>query len=97
MVGRPLPFFNFEVLGQSSNFILKYSEKRGRLNMLSEETSTVTAEDVSGPWHSIAERIRQIRAGRVLTMLSNIGVVNFINPNDQDSVDEDSDDNTVIF
>ncbi|KAH9309000.1 hypothetical protein KI387_036911, partial [Taxus chinensis] len=95
--GRPLSFFNFEVLGQPRKFILKYIQNGECIGVLDDTSKVASEDEVSGTWHSIAERIRQIRAGRVLAMLGNIGVANFIAPNDLDSDDEDIDDNPVIF
>ncbi|GLJ37091.1 hypothetical protein SUGI_0751730 [Cryptomeria japonica] len=105
VVGRPLSFFNLEVLGEPRKFILKHSEKfipkyaeNGECLGMLEDASRVPSDDeVSGTWNSIAERIRQIRAGRVLAMLGNIGVVNYVAPHDFDSDEEDLDDNSAMF
>lgn len=90
VVGRPLSSISFEVQGQPKQYILKYLEHEGHPDM-SFEDRVASLEDEAGPpsdWYSIAERIRQIRAGRMLAMYENIAVVDFIAHDNQDS-DED--------
>eukprot|EP01018_Ginkgo_biloba_P018027 Gb_39376 [translate_table: standard] len=104
VVGRPLsPAFDFE-LDPREQYILKYSNKLERCDSLSEDSSRGSSEEdeASGPsgWHAFAERIRQIRAGRVLlwnrsilnTLLGNIAVANLMLPDDQESDEENDDD-----
>jgi len=100
VVGRPISSISFEVQGQPRQYVLKYSEHLGHPDMPFEDTSRVASQGdqtgTSSDLYPIVERIRQIRAGRVLAaeMLENIAVVNFIPPDDQDS---DEDDNINSF
>ncbi|KAH9290244.1 hypothetical protein KI387_034361 [Taxus chinensis] len=100
VVGRPLSFLNFEVLAQARQFILKYSESRECSHMLSENTSRLIEDEVTGMssvTHSVAARIRQARARRVIALLGNTGIVNFFLPNNQDSDEEDGHFDPAIF
>ncbi|KAH9328550.1 hypothetical protein KI387_000658, partial [Taxus chinensis] len=103
LVGRPLPpAFDFEALDQEEQYIVKYSKRLEHCDSLSEDSSKGSSEeDESGGlsgWHAFAERIRQIRAGRIHlwnqsilnALLGNIAAENSMPPDDQDS-DEDND------
>jgi len=94
VVGRPLSSISFEVQGQPRQYILKHLRHQGHPEMPFEDTSRATSHEdetgTSSDWYSIAESIRQIRARRVLAMLGNIAVVDFIPHDNQDSEDDDN-------
>jgi len=99
VVGRPLSSIGFNIQGQPRRYILKYFGDEGQPEMPFEDTSRAASpEDETGTnsdWYSIAERIRQIRARRVLEILGNIAGANFIPHDNQE--DSDEDDNINLF
>lgn len=101
VVGRPLPAaYDFEALDQEEQYILKYSDRLEHCGSLSEDSSRRSSEEHeaggSSGWHSFAERIRRIRAGRVLwnqsilkALLGNIVAAILMLPDDEDSDGDD--------
>lgn len=100
VVGRPLSSISFNVQGQPRRYILKYLGHEGHPEIPFEDTSRAASpEDETGTtsdWYSIAERIRQIRARRVLEILGNIAVANFIPRDNQEDSDEDGNINLFL-
>lgn len=106
VVGRPLSAFDFEALESQEHYILKYSGKPEHLDSFSEDSSRGSSDDEAGGpsgWHAFAERIRQIRAGRILlwnrsilnALLGNATVANLMLPDYQDSDEDDGDDDVL--
>lgn len=116
VVGRPLSSafdfdtldpFDFETQQPQEHYILRYSGNLEHLDSFSEDSSRGSSEDEAGGpsgWHAFAERIRQIRAGRILlwnrsilnALLGNATVANLMLPDNQDS-DEDDEDDDVLY
>ncbi|XP_057870659.1 F-box protein At4g00755 isoform X4 [Cryptomeria japonica] len=102
VVGRPLPAaYDFEALDQEEKYILKYSDRLECCGSLSEDLSRGSSEEYeaggSSGWLSLSERIRRIRAGRVLlwnqsilkALLGNIVAAILMIPDDEDSDGDD--------
>lgn len=116
VVGRPLSAFDFDTLDSSDfetlrpqeHYILKYLGKLEHLDSSSEDSSRGSSEDEAGGpsgWHAFAERIRQIRAGRIIlwnrsflnALLGNATMANLMLPDYQDSDEDDGDDDVLYL